>query len=112
MSTSLCFYILDGHTPVETTDLVEYSEWWATADRKVARTRISEDVEVSTVFLGTNHSILQPGPPILFETLVLGGERAGDMRRYATWDEAAAGHEEECVRLLRGIRGLGQGEQT
>jgi len=50
---------------------------------------------VSTVFLGLDHSF-GGGVPILFETLVFGGpmEHAGE--RYATYDEAEAGHMRYC----------------
>lgn len=99
--TSNYYYILggqDGHTPVEVTDIFEWGMWFETAGRVVARTTITEEVEVSTVFLGLNHSLFSPGPPMLFETLVFGGESDGDMRRYATWEEAEAGHKEECAR--------------
>lgn len=105
MSTN---YILADHTPVEVTDILEWARWIETANRLVARTTLSEDVEVSTVFLGIDYSPFRPGfPPILFETLVFGGKCDGDMRRYATWDEAEAGHKEECIRVLREIRSLG-----
>ena len=48
-------------------------------------------VEVSTVFLGIDHSFGH-GPPVLFETMVFGGPRNDEQWRYCTWDEAAAGH--------------------
>ena len=54
----------------------------------------STDVHVSTVFLGLDHSFSNEGPPLLFETMVFGGVCDENMRRYATWDEAVAGHEE------------------
>ena len=102
---SRAFYVLDGHTPIEVTDVLEWARMFETAARHVARTTLAEGVEVSTAFLGIDHSF-GTGPPLLFETLVFGGKCDGDMRRYATWEEAERGHEEECVRVLRGIRGL------
>ena len=60
-------------------------------NRGVARTKITEDIEVSTVFLGLDHNHWN-GPPLLFETLVFGGEFDQEMDRYETWDQALEGH--------------------
>jgi hypothetical protein len=66
-------YILDGHTPVPCDDVFLWAHWHHTADRRVAKTQLG-DVEISTVFLGTNVSIGEE-TPLLFETMVFGGER-------------------------------------
>ena len=100
--TERYYYILggeDGQTPIEVTDIFEWGMWFETANRTVAHTTIIKGVEVSTVFLGLNHSFSPEPPPILFETLVFGGKHDGDMRRYSTWDEAEQGHAEECAQL-------------
>lgn len=49
-------------------------------------------VAVSTVFLGLDHRFFGEGPPILYETMIFGGPNDGEQRRYATRDEALAGH--------------------
>lgn len=55
----------------------------------------SVSYRVSTVWLGVNHNYVDGGPPILFETMVFGPENADEyMQRYATEDEARAGHAE------------------
>lgn len=84
-------YILDGHDPVPVDDVIEWARWFETAKRRVAETEVGP-ILVSTVFIGLDHSF-GAGPPLLFETMTFGD---GDhrMRRYSTWDEAAAGHEE------------------
>ncbi len=98
-------YILDPDNPHEV-KVVSFEEWlawgtlaWTTPEddentRRVDRTVIDGDCMVSTVFLGIDHNFTFRGPPILFETLVFGGEHDGLMQRYATWDEAALGHKE------------------
>lgn len=83
------YYILDGHNPVKV-DVVEWSQWFSTADRTVARLTV-DDISVLTVFLGLDHS-LDSRPPGLFETVVFGGKHDGFMERYATWEEAEQGH--------------------
>ena len=90
-------YILDGHEPVTCFDLMTWGRWMETADRHVANTMIGDGVHgvgvhISTVFLGLDHNFGAEGPPILFETLVFGGEQDEYMLRYTTWKKAEAGH--------------------
>ncbi len=88
------YYILDGHKVVATEDFLEWGNWFRKADRHVGdETR--DGVRVSTVFLSLNHSSGE-GPPLLFETMVFGGEHDGDMDRYSTWEEAEQGHKRMC----------------
>ena len=82
-------FILDGHE-VKECDLMTWAEWYETADRKVARETIG-DSDISTVFLGIDHSFGE-GPPLLFETMVFNGKLDGEINRYSTWDDAVAGH--------------------
>jgi len=87
-------YILEGHEPKPVKDLLEWARWFEISNnRKVARTQISDDVIVSTVFLGLDHQY-GDGPPLLFETMIFGGPLDEQMNRYSTWDEAEKGHQE------------------
>jgi len=92
-------YILDGHEPVAV-DLMTWARWYETAERHVGDTKVG-DVRVSTVFLGTDHSFGRGNRPVLFETLVFGGELDMEMERYCTWQEAEVGHEEMVVRVRK-----------
>jgi hypothetical protein len=85
-------YILDGHEPVPEPDLIAWARWMAAhADRHVARDEPSPGITVSTVFLGIDLNYRPP--PLVFETMVF-CDYTGDEPtwRYATWDEAVAGH--------------------
>jgi len=93
-------YILDDNNVPIKTDLMTWAKYFKEADRVVAQTTIDKETEVSTVFLGMDHQF-GDGPPLLFETLVFGGEHDGDMWRYSTWEEAETGHKEVVERLLR-----------
>jgi hypothetical protein len=84
-------YILDGHTPVAEPDLMAWARWFESSDRRVALTELDNGVNVSTVFLGSDHSFGQ-GAPILFETMSFGTDEEV-CERYSTWDEARAGHD-------------------
>lgn len=60
----------------------------------------SEVCNVSTVWLGVDHS-LGGGNPVLFETMIFGGSHAGFERRYETEIEALSGHA-EAVKMVTG----------
>ncbi|MFD7016111.1 hypothetical protein [Streptomyces sp. NPDC059928] len=70
--------------------------------KRVARTEITSSsdpavsFDVSTVWLGVNHNFNDDGPPIIFETMVFGGDEDQDqiMWRWSTEAEARAGHAE------------------
>ena len=84
-------YILDGKTPVPTDDIRAFSRMFEDAgSRRVARDQVGA-LDVSTVFLGTDHAF-GCGPPLLFETMVFGVPDDEPCERYSTWDEAVAGH--------------------
>jgi hypothetical protein len=54
---------------------------------------------ISTVFLSMDHGLaglIGDGTPVLFETMVFGGEHDGYQERYHTYDEAEEGHKRIC----------------
>ena len=73
--------------------------------RQVANDHIEDGDDnsetVSTVWLGMDHSLGQ-GAPMIFETMVFGGEYGGHIVRYATEQEALEGHERIVTRLAAG----------
>lgn len=60
-------------------------------DRHIASDWVG-DVWVSTVWLGMDHGI--GGPPLIFETMIFGGDHAGEQWRYPTEAAALAGHDQ------------------
>lgn len=63
------------------------------------RTRTTTgDADVSTVFLGLDHGG-GLGGPVLYETMVFGGELDGEQERYRTRAEALAGHAAMVARV-------------
>ena len=93
-------YILDGHTPVRCDDIMAWTQWFEQGDdvRRVGLDENDGGVRVSTVFLGLDHGFGR-GEPVLFETMVFGGSHDGDQKRYATWDEAVAGHHAKLIKV-------------
>jgi hypothetical protein len=90
-------YILDGHK-VMPCDLMTWARWFEKNDRRVAEDQIG-DVWVSTVFLGLDHSFAD-SKPVLFETMIFGGEHDLYLTRCETWEEAEAMHA-KAVALVR-----------
>lgn len=58
-----------------------------------------EKVRVSTVFLGLNHA-WNDEEPVLFETMIFGGEHDQFQERYHTWTEAENGHKKALAMLF------------
>lgn len=73
------------------TETLEWAKWFDKADRQVAHDDLPNGVRVSTVFLGIDHQFGE-GPPVLFETMIFGGEHDGYQDRHCTWKEAESGH--------------------
>lgn len=91
-------YILEGKTLKPVNDVLEWAKWYETADRVVSKTELPGDVCVSTVFLGMDSGIFND-KPLLFETMIFGGEHDGFQERYSTWEEAEAGHK-KAIELI------------
>jgi hypothetical protein len=67
--------------------------------RRVAYDTVGE-AGVSTVFLGMDHSWGE-GPPLLWETMIFGGDQDQYCARYTTYADAVAGHA-KALRIVQG----------
>jgi hypothetical protein len=92
-------YILKGKEPVQVFDLLEWAKWCEHADKTVKRTVLPDGVIISTLFTGTDSNVSNALPPMVFETMIEGGEHDMYQKRYSTWEEAEKGHE-EAIRLV------------
>ncbi len=94
-------YRLEDHLPVPCTVL----EWAAAMEVNMGASLVAETLlrgpyprrlRVSTIFLGVDPWPERPGPPLVFETMTFAENgdcpHAGLQERYATWEEAEAGH--------------------
>lgn len=89
------YWVLDGKTPVPSSDVWAYARLFENDGNRVAWTE-EDDWAVSTIFLGLDHSFGYGGPPILFETMITGVSAEYEwthQTRYSTWREAEEGHE-------------------
>lgn len=90
------YYTLDDNNNTVRCDLDEWGKLYNTNEgqdrRRVAFDKI-DDYEISTVFLGLDHSHGFSKKPLLFETMVFGKEPGdGYLTRCATWKDAEEMH--------------------
>lgn len=103
-------YILDADRTPRAVDVGEWRVWISLpANVTVGRTLLqlpARVCEISTVFLGKNTSH-QPGPLVLYETLVFGlhDPDNGLGWRYCTWDDAMRGHEASVQAVMAQYHG-------
>lgn len=79
------------------------TDGWTTPDVDPTRIGYDEigDTHVSTVWLGLNHN-WAGGPPLIFESMIFGGDHDGWQDRYTTKEQAVAGHRRICEALRSG----------
>lgn len=94
-------YILDKDgNPVPEPDVMKWARWFGETERHVAMTEI-RGCRISTVFLGIDHRFLGDGPPILWETMVFGGEFDQLQERYSSLEDAKRGHDAIVGKVTR-----------
>jgi hypothetical protein len=69
------WYILEGRKPKKV-GLNDWAKFIEKFSNKIVKQERKYGVRVSTVFLGLDHS-WNVGPPVLFETMIFGGELDG-----------------------------------
>lgn len=96
------YYILnESGQPVLTGNLDKWAAWFQnTETRRIAFDEI-EGVQVSTVFLGLDHSFSDEGPPVLWETMVFGGPMDEHQERCAGSREQAEAMHADVVQRVK-----------
>jgi len=92
-------YILKDGKPIAVDDVLEWALWFETAERVVAKDDIG-GAHISTIFLGIDYNF-DSGPPVLWETMIFGGEHDEYQERYTSEKDARAGHK-RAVELAGG----------
>lgn len=89
----MAWYILDDEDKPIRSTIDDYSKWLQeNPERKAVKQEHVGDVYISTVFLGLDHS-WNEGKPVLWETMIFGGEHDQYMDRYSSVEGALQGHE-------------------
>lgn len=91
----MSWYKLDeNNNPVKVESSKDYSDWVAEneAKRVVMQQKIDR-IRISTVFLGLDHSFPRNDKkPLLWETMIFGGEHDQYQERYYSFNDALDGH--------------------
>jgi hypothetical protein len=98
-------YILEDGVVKRELDIIKWSEWHCSQDRRIDFTRLpNARAEVVTSFIGVDSRPAHlTGTPIVFETMVFGGEFDHRAYRYASLEDAQAGHLEVCKMIQNTI---------
>lgn len=91
------YKLVDGKAVETSVDEVE--EMFKTRSNILKKTAFPNGVEVSTVFLGINHSFDRSDLPVLFETMVFGGKYDGWQERSSSQEEILKIHETLCTMI-------------
>lgn len=86
------YYDMDG----QPLGLMAWAKLLEDHDARIIGRTERGDVTVSTVWIGLDHSF-GDGPPLIFETMIFGGDHDQDQWRYSTREEAETGHEAACA---------------
>jgi hypothetical protein len=88
------WYILDEENRPVKSSIIEAGEWLdKNLKRKAVKQEYIGDVYVSTVFLGLDHSF-KSDKPVLWETMIFGGDHDQYQERYTSYEDALKGHQE------------------
>ena len=94
------YYLLDENKKPYKVSLEEGMKVYEDLQMKIVEQDVSDNgkIFISTVFLGMDHSFDRHNKsinhkPILFETMIFGGEHNDFQARYHTYDEAIEGHQ-------------------
>ena len=93
------YWRLNGKN-IEEVDIVDWYKRKNPLSTQLFKSNFGE-VDVSTIFMAMDHSFGDDGEPILFETMVFGGEHDNYQERYHTYDRAEEGHRRICEMVDR-----------
>ena len=90
----MAWYILDeNNKPVKATSIMEAADWMENnPERKAVKQEHIDEIFVSTVFLGLDHA-WNSDIPVLWETMIFGGEHDQYQDRYTSVEDALEGHQ-------------------
>ena len=90
----MAWYILDeNNKPVKAVSIMESAEQLEkNPERKAVKQEHIDDIFISTVFLGLDHA-WDSDIPVLWETMIFGGEHDQYQERYTSYEDALKGHQ-------------------
>jgi hypothetical protein len=90
------WYILnEDNKPIMAASVIEAAKWLEkNPEKKAVKQEHVGDIYVSTVFLALDHSLPWDADktPVLWETIIFGGEHDQYQERYTSYEDALEGH--------------------
>lgn len=98
------YYLIDKNGKITTTTDVERwsKEFFESNDRFLKRTELENGITISTCFAGINLNFTDDGPPLLFETMIFGGEDDCTGYRFER-HECAINYHDKLVKKYRDL---------
>jgi len=87
-------------------DLIELGDSYKDKDARVVASDYVGKIHISTVFLGIDHSFTEGTKPVLWETMIFGGEHDGYQERYTSVVEAMGGHARALQAVLESEKNI------
>ena len=95
------WYILDNNNKPVAKPVLEASQWLEDNDnRRIVKRDEIGDILVSTVFLGLDHA-WDSDIPVLWETMIFGGEHDQYQERYTSYEDALEGHKKAITLITK-----------
>lgn len=96
------WYILNKTNKPVAKPVLEAAKWLENnPSRKIVKRDEIGDILVSTVFLGLNHAWLDEQTPVLWETMIFGGEHDQYQERYTSHEDALEGHKKALTLITK-----------
>ena len=95
------WYILDNNNKPVAKPVLEASQWLEDNDnRRIVKRDEIGGILVSTVFLGLDHA-WDSDIPVLWETMIFGGEHDQYQERYTSYEDALEGHKKALTLITK-----------
>lgn len=102
------WYILDNNNKPVAKPMLEAAKWLEEgSDRRIVKQDQINDVFVSTVFLGLDHSMYwdEDKTPVLWETMIFGGTHDQEYQeRYTSYEDALEGHQKALEVAIKSLK--------
>jgi hypothetical protein len=96
------WYILNNNNKPIPASIKEAADWLEEgSNRRTVKRDEIDDITVSTVFLGLDHSWTPGGKPVLWETMIFGGEHDQYQERYTSHEDALEGHKKALTLITK-----------
>lgn len=95
------WYILDNNNKPVAKPVLEAAKWLENnPSRKTVKRDKIGSILVSTVFLGLDHA-WDSDIPVLWETMIFGGEHDQYQERYTSYEDALEGHKKALTLITK-----------